>query len=280
MRQHLTVAVFGLAIALPISFAQCDEPSSIGDRVQAAERDAQSAIDTARNEIVKLLETKRTAAQNKGDLAEYERLTTELDAFKIRNAIPKSVSTRAYERTSKKTLADLERVYEQAVSEYTKAGNIEDARAIQERLDGLKTKQLGRPLDAVRFKGHYYKLFPDMLTWYEARTRCEQMGGRLVIVNSPDVNSLVARLALDSKVDGVWLGATDRVQEGSWKWVDGQPMKFTFWDAGQPNNFKEVEHYSVLLVKRGGKWWDYPMDPTAHPDLTPHGHPGFICEWE
>ena len=135
------------------------------------------------------------------------------------------------------------------------------------------------PDDAVPFSGHAYKFFPEQLSWTEARTRCEALGGRLVIIDSAAENEFVARLIeAGGKVDA-WIGITDEFEEGNWVSVDGQPLKFTNWIQGQPNNKQPGEHYGLVSNKIladgqrvGWEWSDQPNDSAQFA-------PGYICEW-
>ncbi|MBI1349237.1 hypothetical protein GC163_23455 [bacterium] len=255
-----------------------DEKTSAKDRVEAAEHEAQAIIDNACLDVRKMLEAKRDVAQKKGDLSEFEKLVNEIQAFDRRNVLPKSVSTRVYERLTQKALNDLERAYQLAVADYTKAGNINAAKAIQEKQEGLKSRQVGRPLDAVRYKGHYYKLYPEKLRWEDARTRCEQMGGNLATIQDQDENALVLLLMEKSSVNQAWLGATDKRRESTWEWVTGEKFGYSNWGPGEPNNQFGTEHFLVLIKSLNGddlwrgKWSDQPSDSS--------NQPGFICEWE
>lgn len=133
------------------------------------------------------------------------------------------------------------------------------------------------PKDAVVFKQHSYKFFPDVLDWRQAKIRCEELGGHLPIVETDEENSFLNSLAEKSitnhgEWDAIWLGATDEQQEGEWKWVSGQPLAFTKWFDQQPNNKQNEEHYMILYLK-ASSWCDQPLVSTLH-------NPNFICEWD
>ncbi|MDA0833414.1 MAG: SUMF1/EgtB/PvdO family nonheme iron enzyme [Planctomycetota bacterium] len=133
------------------------------------------------------------------------------------------------------------------------------------------------PADAAVLNGHSYKFFSEVLTWREAKARCEEMGGHLATIESDAENNLVADLAENSipnrnAMDGVWIGATDEHKEGEWKWIDGSPLSFTKWGPGQPSNKQDAEHYLLLyLAKR--EWSDQPLKSLQHMTY-------FVCEWD
>ncbi|XP_071261147.1 C-type lectin domain family 4 member M-like [Salvelinus alpinus] len=68
-------------------------------------------------------------------------------------------------------------------------------------------------------------------TWEESRQDCLERGADLVIINSRDEQTLLFSLHLTA-----WIGLTDSVTEGTWKWVDGTSLATGYWGAGQPNN--------------------------------------------
>ena len=55
----------------------------------------------------------------------------------------------------------------------------------------------------------------------------------------------VLEAILDEKA--FWLGASDREDEGNFKWIDStkrpkEPVEFSKWEDGQPNNVKGIQH--------------------------------------
>ncbi|HWB14208.1 MAG TPA: family 16 glycoside hydrolase [Pirellulales bacterium] len=132
------------------------------------------------------------------------------------------------------------------------------------------------PSDATEFQGHAYKFFADVVTWHQAKARCEEMGGHLPIVTSTEEHVFIAELAktgIPQVVnEGVWLGATDEQKEGDWRWIDGTAMDFDVWGPGQPNNKEDSEHY-VLLYLPQSQWSDQPDKSHQHTAY-------FVCEWD
>ncbi len=130
-----------------------------------------------------------------------------------------------------------------------------------------------RPADASSYRGKFYKVYPEVLTWKEARKKCRELGGDLAVVLDDAHNQFLMGLVRARLLDEAWLGASDEAKEGEWLWVDGSPMRYGNWFPGQPNNKQGLEHYAVMLANRDGKWSD-------QPDRSDQHRPGFICQWE
>uniref|UniRef100_A0A8K9V4W4 C-type lectin domain-containing protein n=1 Tax=Oncorhynchus mykiss TaxID=8022 RepID=A0A8K9V4W4_ONCMY len=69
------------------------------------------------------------------------------------------------------------------------------------------------------FDSSLYFLSTEKKTWEESRQDCKGRGADLVIINSREEQTFVFNLHLR-----VWIGLTDSVTEGIWKWVDGTPL--------------------------------------------------------
>ncbi|WP_442508357.1 lectin-like protein [Novipirellula sp. SH528] len=130
------------------------------------------------------------------------------------------------------------------------------------------------PVDALEFKGHRYKFYEEQVSWKQAKQKCENMSGQLVVIESAEENKFVTALVVDANWKEAWIGATDEDTEGLWKWVGGGSVNggYTKWFPKQPNNKKGVEHYMVLWAIRDGQWVDQPNYSHQH-------RPGIICEW-
>jgi len=135
----------------------------------------------------------------------------------------------------------------------------------------------GSPRRAAQFGSRLLKLEEKVLSWHEAKEYCELRGGRLAVIDSAEKMAFVRQLARSSGVtfdamDGIWIGATDESNEGTWKWVDGSSVTYANWGKGQPNNKGSTEHYAMIWTN-DWSWSDQPDSSTQHRTF-------FICEWD
>ncbi|XP_053533518.1 C-type lectin domain family 4 member M [Ictalurus punctatus] len=99
--------------------------------------------------------------------------------------------------------------------------------AIQKKLTEIDSC----PSGWTRFLSSCYRVSPFKNTWEESRHECRRTGADLVIINSREEQQFVSGLGLN-----VWIGLTDREQEGEWKWVDNTPLESGYWKNNEPNN--------------------------------------------
>lgn len=135
------------------------------------------------------------------------------------------------------------------------------------------------PSKTASYSGHYYSVFNDDLTWNEAKTACERMGGHLVSISSSAENSFVKSL-ISSQSKGVyWIGA--KLSSTSWTWVTGESFSYKNWASGQPSggeNYGEIYSRSTQAASAGA-WND--INETS-PDISYYSvkNTGYICEFE
>jgi fibronectin-binding autotransporter adhesin len=121
--------------------------------------------------------------------------------------------------------------------------------------------------------GYAYELVTESLTWHaaaeKARQRPPPIGfamGNLASIHGVGENNFLGSWA------GGWIGFSDHLREGEWRWNDGTPgvwqdpnffsppqqSLFTAWNAGEPNNFYGNEDFAIF---NGGSWNDGSTSP-------------------
>ena len=98
------------------------------------------------------------------------------------------------------------------------------------------------------YNGHSYYRSTGTANWTTAKSNCVAMGGHLVTVTSSGENSFLFGLWPSG-----WIGLTDEVTEGTWKWVTGETFSYTNWNSGEPNNSGNEDYIQFVS---GGRWND------------------------
>ncbi|MDB5385948.1 MAG: hypothetical protein JWM11_1594 [Planctomycetaceae bacterium] len=150
-----------------------------------------------------------------------------------------------------------------AMSEATKAGDFDTATALKELVATAERDGAIRPKpkNIVKFGGHEYAVIQEPATWHIAKKRCEEMGGHLVVCETPEESAFILEL---SAGENVWGGATEEENEGDWRWIIGN-AKFTL-----PNKFNGDGGRSRALMTYQKEWDDNP----------PSVRNKYFCEWD
>lgn len=100
------------------------------------------------------------------------------------------------------------------------------------------------------YNGHSYYRSTGTATWTTARSNCVAMGGHLVAITSSGEQSFIFNIWPSG-----WIGLTDEVTEGTWRWVTGETYSYTNWNSGEPNNAGNEDYVQFVS---GGRWNDLP----------------------
>ena len=98
---------------------------------------------------------------------------------------------------------------------------------------------------------HYYCSIATA-SWSNAQLNAENIGGNLATINDASENAFLA-----SKIPSngrAWIGLSDAAIEGEMVWSSGEPLSYTNWYPGQPNDYNYQQDYVELLGN--GQWND------------------------
>jgi hypothetical protein len=212
-------------------------------------------------------------------------------ARRVRFDHAKAIRRLDYERDRDRlrALKSYHRALERAMKRATYKEKIEEARSIKEEMERIEPalkdvylrvkaiKALGYPLgkhppDAVEWKGHYYKVYKVRMSWKDAYDACEDLGGYLACIETPEELNFLLGFRESSNL---WVGGTDEDREGRWMWVNGRRMRNIMrWHPGNPDNINKREHY----LEMGSNERNRDLFNDVHSDYQ--FNKGFICEWE
>lgn len=134
------------------------------------------------------------------------------------------------------------------------------------------------------FRNHTYKAFDEGVNWDEAEAQCERMGGHLVTISSKEEENIVERVLGSHSC--YWIGLSDNETEGSFVWVTGEPLTYTKWADGQPDNYDDREDWVMITARdiqydgwgyEGKLWNDVRKAGDGASDIRDFG---YVCEWD
>lgn len=107
----------------------------------------------------------------------------------------------------------------------------------------------------LAYEGSCYFLGHDEVHFTEAEHYCRQHNGHLIHVVSREENEFIKDKLRDTNHKIWWLGLTDEITEGQWKWYDSDEVAtFTDWYPGQPN--VNSEDCAVFYSGYNFQWGD------------------------
>ena len=82
-----------------------------------------------------------------------------------------------------------------------------------------------------------FQIIEGNFTWHEAKADAEAKGGRLAVLDTQEkIDAANAYLEELGEWPNLWIGATDEVNEGDWRWIDGNNVTEDNWGPLNPSN--------------------------------------------
>nr|XP_025841494.1 low affinity immunoglobulin epsilon Fc receptor [Vulpes vulpes] len=103
----------------------------------------------------------------------------------------------------------------------------------------------------LSFQRKCYYFGEEPKRWIQARFACSKLQGRLASIHSQEEQDFLARYA---NKKGTWIGLRDLDREGEFIWMDENPLNYSNWRPGEPNNGGQGE--DCVMMQGSGQWND------------------------
>jgi hypothetical protein len=132
------------------------------------------------------------------------------------------------------------------------------------------------PANSAPLSNKRYEVVDQSTSWTKAKAEAEKRGGYLAVITSAQEQETIANMVkMTGTKRGYWLGGyceRDRI----WKWVNNEPMNYTNWAPGEPNNANGGQQNKMAMMRipyppqKIGQWDDENNNVMY----------GFIIEWD
>jgi hypothetical protein len=154
-------------------------------------------------------------------------------------------------------------------------GAADELRDAQPRIDALVVPSGYEPLEG---SSSFYRYIEERVELAKAVADCadDAAGTTVLLIEDADENRAIRRLAAAFPTGRqIWLGIEDWHEEGVWRTLAFDPLGFTAWLDGEPNDGgPDGEDCAVLLAR---------FDPEEHEgrwnDVGCTASRAYICEW-
>jgi hypothetical protein len=107
--------------------------------------------------------------------------------------------------------------------------------------------------------GHWYaRIVRDARNWSAMKAFAEGVGGHLATVTSPGESAFLANRVLAGSfcLIGGYQPPSAQEPATDWRWVTGEPLVWSNWAIGEPNNYPPSVDEDCMAIYGDGRWAD------------------------
>uniref|UniRef100_A0A1B0CMB6 Putative c-type lectin n=1 Tax=Lutzomyia longipalpis TaxID=7200 RepID=A0A1B0CMB6_LUTLO len=87
-----------------------------------------------------------------------------------------------------------------------------------------------------------------VVSWFQAYYMCNEYKMNLASIETAEEQKLVTSFTVIVEQE-LWIGAYSYEKDRMWRWIaTGEPVVYTNWNNGEPNDLNEIEHYFEYCV--------------------------------
>ncbi len=105
-------------------------------------------------------------------------------------------------------------------------------------------------------------------SWTAGQALAVQQGGHLATIRNAAENTWISTAFTGVNSAGLWIGFNDIAVEGAFVWASGEPVTYTNWNPGEPNNGGGVSDAARLIPTSSWRWDDVDPASTAYTPLV------------
>jgi len=103
----------------------------------------------------------------------------------------------------------------------------------------------------------YYRSTSEM-DWMSSVAYCGYIGSTIASIHSWYENLYVHSVCGSNNC---WIGLTDKYYEGRFRWADGTPFNYHWWNSGEPNDYNGED---MVYMRSSGNWNDDSWDSSHY----------------
>jgi hypothetical protein len=109
---------------------------------------------------------------------------------------------------------------------------------------------------------HHRYVLTSVGSWQQLAHLAHSLGGTFATIDDAAENEWLRLnfLAVPGAPSQTWIGLHDQAIEASFQWLSNEPVSYTNWLPGEPNNHDGIEH--AVTMHASGGWVDQPMSFT------------------
>ena len=134
-------------------------------------------------------------------------------------------------------------------------GGFEVCDGVDNNCNGLIDDLLTCPCDGLVIDEQPFLFCEYPAYWNRARSHCQALGGELASFTDVGENRSAYEHAQSLRPGAWYIGLGDRLDEGEWLTVAGEPARIDNWAAGEPDDFGG-EDCATMAAYGGGEWAD------------------------